>query len=89
MYFFFLRLCDSRLTPSLSISEKREMKGIGVGQRPGGVAGIIINLHDQNSAVYAVTLEMCKKSRRRRKDKKRKEPGLTRSRFSIPAVGSL
>lgn len=37
------------------------MKGIGVGQRPGGVAGIIINLHDQNSAVYAVSLEMCMK----------------------------
>lgn len=59
--FFFPSLCDSRLTPSLSISEKREMKGIGVGQRPGGVAGIIINLHDQNSAVYAVSLEMCMK----------------------------
>lgn len=63
-FFFFLFLpssCDSCLTPSLSISEKREMKGIGVGQRPGGVAGIIINLHDQNSAVYAGSLEMCMK----------------------------
>lgn len=41
------------------------MKGIGVGQRPGGVAGIIINLHDQNSAVCS------KFGKRRRKEKKR------------------
>lgn len=41
------RLLDLCLTPCISISGKEEMKGIGVGQRPERVEGIIINLHDQ------------------------------------------
>lgn len=49
------------------------MKGIGVGQRPGRVAGIIINLHDQKSAVCARSLEKCKDEERKKKKKVEKE----------------